>query len=128
MREQMEWEGKGGLLKTSFQKTPVTASGSFFQPFLWEGFFHKSTESPLSSERTDAFWVVVWECRRGWWQCCWWWSYGNKSRRASRSWVWCRRWDWSACLLPGGEPRKCVPSWKHRGTCAALTPFQFIWS
>lgn len=29
----MEWEGKGGLLETSFQKTPVTASGSFFLPF-----------------------------------------------------------------------------------------------
>jgi hypothetical protein len=46
VREQMEWEGKGGLLKPSFQRTPVTASGSFFQPALWEGFFHKGSDSP----------------------------------------------------------------------------------
>lgn len=65
VREQMEWEGKGGLLKTTFQKTPVTASGSFFQPSLWEGFFHKGTEFSSNADKTVAFWVGLWERQRG---------------------------------------------------------------
>ena len=57
IREQMEWEGKGGLLKTSFKRPQLTACGSFFQPSLWEGSFTKALIPPYTlGQRAPSGW------------------------------------------------------------------------
>lgn len=47
VREQMEWEGKGGLLKTSFQKTPVNCLCLIFPAFPLGGFLSQRQWLPL---------------------------------------------------------------------------------
>lgn len=47
VREQMEWEGKGGLLKTSFQKTPVNCLWLIFPAFPLGGFLSQRHGFPL---------------------------------------------------------------------------------
>lgn len=54
------WNGKEkeAFLKTSFQKTLVTASSSFFQTFLGHGVFHKGPDPPFHPHRVCCSWVV----------------------------------------------------------------------
>lgn len=63
VREQRNEKGRKPF-KPTFQRTPVTAFGSFFHSAYWEGFFHRGTDCPLKLPLCASGWCgntdLVW--------------------------------------------------------------------